>query len=182
MSLAAGTRLGPYEILAPLGAGGMGEVYRATDTRLGRTVALKVLPEDFLEGEERRRRASRRRRSSLASLNHPNVATLYSFEEIPGSPPSSPCRHVLTMELLEGESLREVILRRDADDAAGALVGAPGGAGSRRRAREGHRPPRHQARKPLPDFRRPHQDPRLRSRQADARGRRSIATPRRNRA
>ena len=89
----------------------MGEVYRATDTRLGRTVALKVLPEDFLEGEERRR-GSRRRRGSSPRLNHPNVAVIYSFEEIPGSPPSSPCRHVLTMELLEGESLREVILRR----------------------------------------------------------------------
>src|SRR5512135_2886630 len=111
MSLAAGTRLGPYEILSQLGAGGMGEVYRATDTRLGRTVALKVLPEGFLEGEERRQRFEREART-LASLNHPNVATLYSFEEIPGSPPLSPARHVLTMELLEGESLREVILRR----------------------------------------------------------------------
>src|SRR5512135_1141603 len=111
MSLAAGTRLGPYEILGQLGAGGMGEVYRATDTRLGRTVALKVLPEGFLEGEERRQRFEREART-LASLNHPNVATLYSFEEIPGSSPSLPCRHVLTMELLEGESLREVILRR----------------------------------------------------------------------
>src|SRR5512135_1721202 len=111
MSLAAGTRLGPYEILSQLGAGGMGEVYRATDTRLGRTVALKVLPEGFLEGEERRQRFEREART-LASLNHPNVATLYSFEEIPGSSPSLPCRHVLTMELLEGESLREVILRR----------------------------------------------------------------------
>jgi WD40 repeat protein len=104
-------RLGPYEILAPLGAGGMGEVYRATDTRLGREVALKVLPEEFLEGEERRARFAREAKT-LASLNHPNIATLYSFEEISSSLPSYPSRHVLTMELLEGESLRDVILRR----------------------------------------------------------------------
>ncbi len=91
MSLASGTRLGPYEILGQLGAGGMGEVYRATDTRLGRTVALKVLPEEFLEGEERRARFEREAKT-LASLNHPNVATIHSFEEIPGSPPSSPRR------------------------------------------------------------------------------------------
>src|SRR5512140_1068742 len=111
MSIETPTRLGPYEILAPLGAGGMGEVYRARDTRLDRMVALKVLPEEFLEGEERRQRFEREART-LASLNHPNVATLYSFEEIPGSSPASAPRHVLTMELLEGESLREVIVRR----------------------------------------------------------------------
>src|SRR5512141_404701 len=111
MSIETSTRLGPYEILAPLGAGGLGEVYRARDTRLDRMVALKVLPEEFLEGEERRQRFEREART-LASLNHPNVATLYSFEEIPGSSPASAPRHVLTMELLEGESLREVIVRR----------------------------------------------------------------------
>ena len=67
----------------------MGEVYRATDTRLGRTVALKVLPGDFLEDEERKRRFEKEART-LASLNHPNIAILYSFEEIEG-------RHVLTI-------------------------------------------------------------------------------------
>ena len=105
MTLAAGSRLGPYEILSPLGAGGMGEVYRAKDTRVDRVVALKVLPEDFLEGEENRSRFEREAKL-LASLNHPGIATLYSFEEIPGSlsPPSSP-RSVLTMELIEGETL-----------------------------------------------------------------------------
>jgi len=111
MQIEAAMRLGPYEILSPLGAGGMGEVYRARDVRLDRIVALKILPEEFLEGEERRQRFEREART-LASLNHPNVATLYSFEEIPGRSPSSVQRHVLTMELLEGESLREVILRR----------------------------------------------------------------------
>src|SRR5664280_864049 len=85
----------------------MGEVWRARDTRVDRPVALKVLPEDFLEGEERRARFEREAKL-LASLNHPGIATLYSFEEIPGSSASdSTARHVLTMELLEGETLRE---------------------------------------------------------------------------
>ena len=107
MSLVAGTKLGPYEILSPLGAGGMGEVYRAKDTRVDRTVAVKVLPEEFFEDEERRARFGREART-LASLNHPGIAHLYSFEEIPGSSPSS-SRHLLVMELVEGESLRQRI-------------------------------------------------------------------------
>jgi serine/threonine protein kinase/Tol biopolymer transport system component len=98
MTISAGTRLGPYEILSPLGAGGMGEVYRATDTRLGRAIALKVLPEDFLESEERKSRFEREAKL-LAALNHPNIAAVFSFEEIGG-------RHILAMELLEGETLR----------------------------------------------------------------------------
>jgi Tol biopolymer transport system component len=114
MTLSAGTRLGPYEVLAPLGAGGMGEVYRAKDTRVDRTVALKVLPEEFFEDAERRGRFEREAKL-LASLNHPGVATLHSFEEIPGSSLSTPSAstfHILVMELLEGETLR------------GALAGA----------------------------------------------------------
>ncbi|HSB35318.1 MAG TPA: protein kinase, partial [Thermoanaerobaculia bacterium] len=101
MSLAAGSKLGPYEILSPLGAGGMGEVYRAKDTRVDRLVALKVLPEEFFEDEERRARFEREART-LASLNHPGIAVLYSFEELSG-------RHVLAMELVDGETLRERI-------------------------------------------------------------------------
>ncbi len=107
--------MGPYEVLSALGAGGMGEVWRATDTRLGRTVALKVLPEDLLEDEERRQRFEREARL-LATLNHPGIAAIYSFEEIPGSSLSSPSSsspssapsalHILVMELLEGETLR----------------------------------------------------------------------------
>ena len=104
MTLASGTRLGPYEILAPLGAGGMGEVYRAKDPKLAREVAVKVLPEDFLGVEGRRERFEREARL-LAALNHPNIAAVYSFEEIPGSSPSS-LRPLLVMELLEGETLR----------------------------------------------------------------------------
>ncbi len=113
MTLSPGTRLGPYEIVSPLGAGGMGEVYRARDPRLGRDVAVKVLPEEFLEGEERKERFSREARI-LASLNHPGIAAIYSFEEIPGSrlsPSSSPSSSVpvLVMELLEGETLRSAL-------------------------------------------------------------------------
>ena len=107
MALPPGTRLGPYEILSPLGAGGMGEVYRAKDSRLARDVAVKVLPEDFLEGEERKARFEREARL-LAALNHPNIAAIYSFEEIPRSP-GFPARHLLVMELLEGESLRSAL-------------------------------------------------------------------------
>ena len=108
MTLATGTVLGAYGIVAPLGAGGMGEVYRAKDPRLGREVAVKVLPEEFFEGEERRSRFEREARL-LASLNHPGIAAIYSFEEIPGSsssPSSSASRHILVMELIEGETLR----------------------------------------------------------------------------
>jgi serine/threonine-protein kinase len=103
MTFSAGTRLGPYEILSPLGAGGMGEVYRARDTRLARDVAIKVLPEEFFEDEERRLRFEREART-LASLNHPGIAAIHSFEEVPGSSSSS-SRHLLVMELVEGEGL-----------------------------------------------------------------------------
>jgi serine/threonine protein kinase/Tol biopolymer transport system component len=99
--IAPGARLGSYEILAPLGAGGMGEVYRAKDLRLARDVAVKVLPEEFLEGEDRKARFEREAKL-LAALNHPNIAVIYSFEEIEG-------RHVLVQELLEGETLRSAL-------------------------------------------------------------------------
>ncbi|HEY3349621.1 MAG TPA: protein kinase [Thermoanaerobaculia bacterium] len=101
MTLSAGTTLGSYEILSPLGAGGMGEVYKAKDNRLGRDVALKVLPEELFEGEERRQRFEREARL-LATLNHPGIAAIYSFEEVER-------RHILVMELLEGETLRAAL-------------------------------------------------------------------------
>ncbi|MBZ5641100.1 MAG: serine/threonine protein kinase, partial [Acidobacteriia bacterium] len=103
MSLASGTKLGPYEILAPLGEGGMGEVWRARDTRLGREVAIKVLPEGFAEDPERRARFEREAKL-LASLNHPNVATLHALEDVGGT-------HFLAMELVEGEGLDVRIAR-----------------------------------------------------------------------
>ncbi|MGE5344987.1 MAG: protein kinase domain-containing protein [Acidithiobacillales bacterium] len=112
MTLAPGTKLGPYEINSPLGAGGMGEVYRARDARLGREVAVKILPEDFLEDEDRRKRFEREARV-LATLNHPGIGAIYSFEEIPGSSlssSSSSSRHVLVMELVEGEDLGQRLL------------------------------------------------------------------------
>ncbi|MEO6323664.1 MAG: protein kinase, partial [Thermoanaerobaculia bacterium] len=111
MPLDTGTRLGPYEILAPLGAGGMGEVFRARDGRVDRIVAIKVLPQELFEDAERRARFEREARI-LASLNHPGIAVLYSFEEIPGAslvPPSASTLHILVMELLEGETLRAAL-------------------------------------------------------------------------
>jgi hypothetical protein len=102
VTLASGTRLGPYEVLAPLGAGGMGEVYRAKDTKLGREVAIKVLPEEFFEDADRVARFEREAKS-LAVLNHPGIAAVYSFEEISG-------RHLLVMELVEGEDLGQKLL------------------------------------------------------------------------
>ncbi len=103
MSLASGTKLGPYEIVSPLGAGGMGEVYRANDARLGRDVALKVLPEAFAADAERMARFEREAKV-LASLNHPNIASIYGLEE------SSKVRS-LVMELVEGPTLAERIER-----------------------------------------------------------------------
>src|ERR1700676_4725777 len=94
MSLAAGTRLGPYEILTPIGAGGMGEVYRAKDNKLGREVAIKFLPEELARDPERMARFEREAKV-LASLNHPNIAQIYGVED------SS-----LVMELVEGGTLK----------------------------------------------------------------------------
>jgi len=103
VTLAIGTRIGPYEIVAPLGAGGMGEVWRARDTKLGREVALKLLPSEFVGDPERHARFEREAKV-LASLNHPHIATLYGLEHVDG-------RHALVMELVEGEGLDERIAR-----------------------------------------------------------------------
>jgi serine/threonine protein kinase len=101
MRLTAAERLGHYEIHALLGAGGMGEVYRATDTRLGREIALKVLPADMAADQDRLMRFQREARAA-AALNHPNIVTLYSAEEIDGI-------HFFTMELVDGRPLDELI-------------------------------------------------------------------------
>jgi serine/threonine-protein kinase len=101
MPLTAGTRLGTYEILSPLGAGGMGEVYRAHDPKLGRDVAIKVLPEDVARDPERLARFEREARS-LAALNHPGIVTIFAVEEADGT-------RFLSMELVEGESLDTII-------------------------------------------------------------------------
>ena len=99
MVLRRGDRLGPYEIIAPLGAGGMGEVYRGRDPRIGREVAIKVLPQSFSKDADRLRRFEREARSA-GMLNHPNVVVVYDVGEEEGSP-------YIVSELLEGESLRE---------------------------------------------------------------------------
>src|SRR5580698_2812252 len=98
MPLTSGTKLGPYEILAPLGAGGMGEVYRARDTRLGREVALKILPHSFASDADRLRRFEQEARA-VAALNHPNILAIHDIGEQDGTP-------FLISELLEGNSLR----------------------------------------------------------------------------
>ena len=103
MALTSGTKLGPYEIIAPLGAGGMGEVYRARDTRLGRDVALKILPESFARDTDRLRRFEQEARA-VAALNHPNILAIHDIGEQSGSP-------FLVSELLEGESLRAALDR-----------------------------------------------------------------------
>jgi eukaryotic-like serine/threonine-protein kinase len=101
MTLASGTKLGPYEIQSPLGVGGMGEVYRATDTKLGRDVAFKVLPAEMAHDPERLARF-RREAKALAQLDHPNIVAIYSVEESDGV-------HFLTMQLVEGRPLDRVI-------------------------------------------------------------------------
>jgi serine/threonine protein kinase len=101
MTLASGSRLGPYEVTAAIGAGGMGEVYRATDTKLGRDVALKVLPAEMASHAERLERFRREARA-LAALDHPGIVTVYSVEEHEGV-------HFLTMQLVDGQSLDRII-------------------------------------------------------------------------
>src|SRR5436305_8072366 len=103
MLLPAGTRLGPYEIVLPLGAGGMGEVYRARDINLGRFVAVKVLPDWFAHNDERRARLLREAQI-LATLNHPYIAAIYGWEDSWGNP-------ALVMELVEGKPLTAHISR-----------------------------------------------------------------------
>ncbi|HEY3123523.1 MAG TPA: protein kinase, partial [Thermoanaerobaculia bacterium] len=101
MTVATGSHLGPYEILSPLGAGGMGEVYRARDKKLGRDVAIKVLPEAVANDHERLSRFEREAQV-VASLNHPNIGTIYGVEDSGGAP-------ALVMELVEGPTLQDRI-------------------------------------------------------------------------
>ncbi len=123
MALTPGTRLGVYKILSPLGAGGMGEVYRAHDTKLNRDVAIKVLPEAFASDAERLARFTREAQT-LAALNHPNIAAIYGIEEAAVDGPARAGPHsavdvasgfsrtrALVMELVEGEDLSAHIAR-----------------------------------------------------------------------
>jgi len=101
VAVTAGSRLGPYEIVSPLGAGGMGEVYRARDARLGREIAVKVLPAAISEDQDRRRRFEAEARSASA-LNHPNILSVYDIGEANGA-------LYIAMELVEGKTLRELL-------------------------------------------------------------------------
>src|SRR5512134_267741 len=101
MPLTPATRLGPYEIIAPLGAGGMGEVYRARDPRLRRDIAIKVLPDDVASSPDRLARLEFEAKT-VAGFNHPNIVTLHSIEETGGT-------RFLTMELVEGQSLATLV-------------------------------------------------------------------------
>jgi serine/threonine protein kinase len=103
MALMSGTKLGPYEIQSPVGAGGMGEVYRARDPRLGRDVAIKVLPVSFTLDTDRLTRFEQEARA-VAALNHPNILAIYDVGEANGAP-------YVVSEMLEGETLRDRLRR-----------------------------------------------------------------------
>ena len=142
-----GTKLGPYEILAPIGAGGMGEVYRAKDTRLGREVAVKIVPPAFALDPERLRRFTSEAQA-VAALNHPNILAIHDIGSEAGS-------QYLVMEFLDGESLRErlqagALSTRKATEYAEQIAKGPG-----RRARQRNRPSRPEARKYFRHPRRP---------------------------
>src|SRR5688500_17667374 len=108
MALQPGTRIGPYEITGALGAGGMGEVYRARDTRLKREVALKILPDSFASDPDRLARFQREA-EVLASLNHPNIGAIHGLEEGPAE--AGHYVRALVMELVVGETLADRIAR-----------------------------------------------------------------------
>ena len=138
MALAPGTRLGVYEVVAPIGEGGMGLVYRAHDTKLNRDVALKVLPDAFASDADRLARFTREAQT-LASLNHPNIAHIHGLEESGGV-------RALVMELVEGDDLSQRISTRG-DPARRSPADRETDRGSpRSRAPAGHRPSRSQAR------------------------------------
>ena len=158
MILKPGSAVGPYEIVAPIGAGGMGEVYRARDPRLGRDVAVKVLPGAVSAEPERLRRFEQEARAAGA-LNHPNVLAVHDVGTHDGAP-------YIVSELLEGETLREPDRRAPLPVAQGPGLRGAGRARAGRGPREGDRAPRPQAREPVRDEGRAGEDPGLRARQA----------------
>jgi eukaryotic-like serine/threonine-protein kinase len=103
MTLATGTKIGRYEIRSQLGAGGMGEVYLAQDSKLDRTVALKILPNDLSSDQSRMNRFVQEARTA-SSLNHPNILTIYEIEEVDST-------HLIATEFIDGETLRQRIDR-----------------------------------------------------------------------
>ncbi len=160
MSLAPGVRLGPYTIEALLGEGGMGEVYRARDSRLERAVALKLLPAAVSSDPDRLARFEREAKL-LAALNHPNIAHVYGFEQ--AASPSGQAAHMLAMELVEGEDLARRLERGPIAQGEALAVARQIAEALDEAHEKGHRPPRSQASQRQADAGRPGQDPRLRA-------------------
>ena len=132
-----GRDIGAYRILSLLGAGGMGEVYRARDTKLGRDVAIKILPSAFTRDTERLARFEREARV-LATLNHPHIGAIYGLEHADGV-------QALVLELVDGETLADRIARGPIPLKRNVEYCATDGGRARSGAREGHRPPRSEA-------------------------------------
>ena len=172
MTVERGARLGPYEILGVLGAGGMGEVYRARDERLGREVAVKVLPADSSADPDRLRRFEQEAKAAGA-LNHPNLVAVFDTGQHEGNP-------YVVFELLDGVTLRQAAGPRRPPRAQSRGLRGPDRAGPGRGPREGDRPPRPQAREPLRHQGRAGEDPGLRPGQAPA-GARPARSSRRGR-
>ena len=172
MPVKPGARLGPYEVLAPLGAGGMGEVYRARDERLGREVAIKVLPADSSADPDRLRRFEQEARAAGA-LNHPNLVAVFDTGQHEGNP-------YVVFELLDGVTLRQRLGPGRASRAQSRGLRGPDRARPGRGPREGDRAPGPEAREPLRDQGRAGEDPGLRPGQAPA-GARPARSSRRRR-
>jgi serine/threonine protein kinase len=138
VALQPGSRLGPYEVLSLIGAGGMGEVWLATELRLGRKVALKLLPADLTRDPVRIQRFEQEARAASA-LNHPNVCTIHALDQ------TSEGQHYIAMEYVEGATLRRRLARHVTPSASsGARHCRSGRCGPERRARGRGRSPRHQ--------------------------------------
>src|SRR5579872_3928998 len=162
MALTPGTKLGPYEIHSSIGAGGIGEVYRARDARLNRDVAIKILPSSFSADPERLKRFAQECRAA-AALNHPNILSIFDIGDDPRAP-------YVVSELLEGETLRDrlangALTSRKAIEYARQIA-----SGLAAGARQGHRAPRPEARESFHHQRRARQDSRLWTGQADPAG------------
>ena len=171
-ALLPGTVLGPYRVDALLGAGGMGEVYKAHDTRLKRDVAIKVLPARVLADPDRLARFEREAHAA-AALNHPNICAVFDIGMHDGAP-------FIVSELLDGETLRQVCAAGPLGVRRAVEYAVPDRTRPRGRARQGHRPSGPEAREPLRHGGGSRQDPRLRPGQADrpCRRRRDASWPR----
>ena len=161
MSLDAGHRIAQYEILAPLGSGGMGEVYRARDLRLDREVAIKVMAAHIAADPEMRRRFETEARA-VASLSHTAILSIYEMAITDGLP-------CAVMELLEGQNLRQRLQSGSLAWRDAVRIAASGGRRARRRARPRHRAPRSETGEHLPHPRRAGEDPGLRAGRAPPR-------------